>query len=149
MDAEGGFQPSGLSLTVNRAAGPGLLSDRSLNLAIQQTTIAATHQLDALVVRRELLEGQVHGRQRGGILLEGSSGVQQQWDRSGRHEGLDIIVRACAQKTETCASGVGDAQAVGEPWCSTHDQAGEKHKTRCSVHLFHVARNGEDARPLS
>lgn len=55
-----------------------------------------THELDTLVIGRELLEGQVRRRQRGGVFLESSGGVQQQRDRSGGHEGLDVVVGACA-----------------------------------------------------
>lgn len=61
------------------------------NLTKATTT---THHLHAVVVRRELLEGQVHRGHGGRVALESFCRVEEQRDQSRGHEGLDVIVRS-------------------------------------------------------
>ena len=54
--------------------------------------VTTTHHLHALVVRRELLESQVHGGHSRRVGLESSSRVQEQRDQPRGDEGLDVVV---------------------------------------------------------
>lgn len=64
----------------------------------------ATHHLHALVVRRELLEGQVHRGHGRRVALESSCRVEKKRDQPCGDEGLDVVIGSCHTRQTTTNS---------------------------------------------